>query len=95
MQERGEVMITEFRKKSQITIPKELVIKLGLKEGDKLEITEKDGVIQILPVVVYSKKYIEDIKEEISDIKLNIKSGKQPIFDNVEKMFENLDNEYM
>ncbi|SFH07422.1 looped-hinge helix DNA binding domain-containing protein, AbrB family [Desulfotomaculum arcticum] len=45
-------MITELRKKSQITIPKELVSKLGLKEGDKLEITEKDGVIQIMPVVI-------------------------------------------
>jgi AbrB family looped-hinge helix DNA binding protein len=29
-------MITVIRKKSQITIPKELLSKLGLKEGDKL-----------------------------------------------------------
>ena len=48
-------MITELRKKSQITIPKELVLELGLKEGDKLEIVEKDGIIQIIPVAVYPK----------------------------------------
>ncbi|HHX93385.1 MAG TPA: AbrB/MazE/SpoVT family DNA-binding domain-containing protein, partial [Clostridiales bacterium] len=35
-------MLAELRPKSQITIPKELVEKLGLSEGDKLEIYEKD-----------------------------------------------------
>ncbi len=48
-------MLTELRAKSQITIPKELVTKLGIKEGDKLEIIEKNGVIQMIPVVVYPK----------------------------------------
>ena len=30
-------MIAELRQKSQVTIPKEIVAKLGLSEGDKLE----------------------------------------------------------
>ena len=38
-------MLTELRTKSQITIPKDIVMKMGLREGDKLEIVEKDGVI--------------------------------------------------
>ncbi|AGL00999.1 AbrB/MazE/SpoVT family DNA-binding domain-containing protein [Desulfoscipio gibsoniae] len=86
-------MITELRKKSQITIPRELVSKLGLREGDKLEIIEKDGVIQIMPVVVYPKKYLDELKEEITDIKTKIKSGDQPVFDNVDDLFKQLDSE--
>lgn len=54
-------MLAEFRAKSQITIPKELVDKLGLSEGDKLEIYEKDGMICIMPVVVYPKKYLDEL----------------------------------
>ena len=34
-------MLAELRKKSQITIPKEIITKLGLNEGDKLDISEK------------------------------------------------------
>lgn len=86
-------MITELRKKSQITIPKELVLELGLKEGDKLEIVEKDGIIQIIPVAVYPKKYLDELKEEINDIKRKIEIGKQPVFDNVDDLFKHLDAE--
>ena len=42
-------MLTELRTKSQITIPKDIVMKMGLREGDKLEIVEKDGVIELMP----------------------------------------------
>ena len=31
-------MLAELRQKSQITIPKEIITKLGLSEGDKLDI---------------------------------------------------------
>lgn len=85
-------MITELRRKSQVTIPKELVMKLGLKEGDKLEIIEKNGVIQIMPVVVYPKKYLEELKEEITKIKGKIKSDDQQVFDNVDDLFRQLDS---
>ncbi|HKM42388.1 MAG TPA: AbrB/MazE/SpoVT family DNA-binding domain-containing protein [Limnochordia bacterium] len=84
-------MITELRKKSQVTIPKELVVRLGLKEGDKLEIIEKDGAIQIMPVAIYPKKYLDDLREEIDDIKTKIHLGEQPIFDSVEELFSQLD----
>lgn len=86
-------MIMELRKKSQITIPKELINSLGLKEGDKLDVTEKDGAIQIIPVAVYPKQYVEELKAEILEIKENIAKGKQPIFDNVDDLFEHLENE--
>ena len=52
-------MLAELRQKSQITIPKEIVEQLGLNEGDKLEIYVQDGMICIMPVAVYPKKYLE------------------------------------
>jgi AbrB family looped-hinge helix DNA binding protein len=84
-------MLAELRTKSQVTIPKELVSKLGIQEGDKLEITEKDGVIQIMPVVVYSKKVIEEFRAEINEVKTKLKNGEQPVFDNIESLMNELE----
>ena len=80
-------MLTELRTKSQITIPKDIVARLGLHEGDKLEIVEKDGTIQIMPVAVYPKKYLD----EINETKAKIAAGEQPVFDTVDELFEMLD----
>ena len=84
-------MLAELRPKSQITIPKELVEKLGLSEGDKLEIYEKDGVICIMPVSVYPKKYLDELRDEIEETKAKIASGKQPVFDNIDALFKKLE----
>ena len=86
-----DIMIMELRKKAQITIPKELITSLGLKEGDQMDIREKDGIIQIIPVAVYPKKYVDDLKAEISCVKKNIENGKQPVFHNVDDLFKHLD----
>lgn len=85
-------MITELRKKAQITIPKGLIDILGLKEGDKLDITEKDGVIQMVPVVVYPKKYVDNILNEISEMKEQIKNGDRPVFDKMEDLIKELES---
>lgn len=85
-------MLAELRTKSQVTIPKELVTKLGIKEGDKLEIVEKDGVIQLIPVVVYPKKFVEDLRTEIDEIKAKVASGKQPVFDSIDSLFDELES---
>ena len=85
-------MLAELRTKSQITIPKEIIKKLNLSEGDKLEVYEKDGMIYMIPVVVYPKKYVDDLLSELNEIKAKIASGEQPIFDNVEDLFENLED---
>jgi len=84
-------MLTELRAKSQITIPKELVDKLGLSEGDKLELYEKDGIICIMPVTVYPKKYLDLLREEVEETKARIASGQQPVFDNVDALFAKLE----
>ena len=84
-------MLAELRAKSQITIPKDLVAKLGLSEGDKLNIYEKDGLICIMPIAVYPKKYIDELRQEIKETKTKIASGEHPVFDNVDALFEKLE----
>lgn len=84
-------MLAELRQKSQITIPKEIIVKLGLKEGDKLDIFEQDGTICMMPVVVYPKKYLDDLRNEIEETKAKIASGEQPVFDSVDALFAKLE----
>ena len=86
-------MLAELRQKSQITIPKELVVKLGLSEGDKLEVFEKDGAICMMPVAIYPKKYLSELQAEINNVKLKITSGEQPVFDNVDALFAKLETD--
>lgn len=86
-------MLAELRQKSQITIPKEIIAKLDLKEGDKLEIFEKNGVIHIMPVVVYPKKYIDSLQKEINEIRDKIDKNEQPVFDNLDSLFEKLEED--
>ena len=86
-------MLTELRPKSQVTIPKDIVVKLGLSEGDTLDIYEKDGSICIMPVAVYPKQYIADLRREIDDVKAKLASGEQPVFDNVDALFDALEDD--
>ena len=84
-------MLAELRTKSQITIPKDIVASLGLSEGDKLEIYEKDGTIYMVPVAVYPKKYIEELHSEMKQIKEDIDSVKRPVFNNIDDLMKNLE----
>ena len=86
-------MLAELRQKSQITIPKEIIVKLGLSEGDKLDIFERDGTICMMPVVVYPKKYLDELRREIDEAKTKIASGEQPVFDSVDALFAKLEAE--
>ena len=85
-------MLAELRTKSQITLPKSIVSSLGLAEGDKLEVYEKDGTIFMTPVAIYPKKTISALQNEIEQMKADMKSGKQPVFDNLDSLFEALEN---
>ena len=87
----GEVMLAELRTKSQITIPKEIVTGLGLEEGDKLEIFAKDGMICMMPVTVYPRKYVAELRREIDEVKSDIASGRQPVFTSLDSMFDKLE----
>jgi AbrB family looped-hinge helix DNA binding protein len=84
-------MLAELRAKSQITIPKEIVDRLGITEGDKLEVTERDGVIYLMPVVVYPKKYLDELRVEIQEAKTKIAAGERPALDSVDALFTKLE----
>ena len=58
-------MLIELRKKSQITLPKEIVNKLNLEEGDKFEVSIENGIIKLEPVAVYKVQYIAKLVEEV------------------------------
>ena len=86
-------MIAELRAKSQVTIPKPLIAKLGLSAGDKLEIFEDKGMICIMPVVVYPKGYVDKILDDVEKIKRDVKAELQPVFDNVDDLIASLEGE--
>ena len=86
-------MIAELRPKSQVTIPKNLVDRLGLSEGDKLEIYEENGIICIMPVTVYPKGYVDKLLDNVEDIKRKIAAGEQPVFDSVDALVADLESD--
>ena len=81
-------MLAEIRGRSQITIPSELIKKLGINEGDKFDIMEKDGGIFLCPVVVYPKEKIEKIAKLIKESESDI--SKQKVFESVDDMFADM-----
>jgi antitoxin MazE len=70
-------MITQLRRRSQVTLPSEVVKKMKLQEGDNLDIAIEEDRIIIKPVLVidrsqswfWSKKWQELEKEVDEDIK--------------------------
>ncbi|NLM21522.1 MAG: AbrB/MazE/SpoVT family DNA-binding domain-containing protein [Peptococcaceae bacterium] len=80
-------MLIEMRGRSQITIPSEIVKNLGIKEGDKFEVIEKDGGIFLCPVVVYPKKEMIRIAQLIKETDAEYKNGELKAYDDIDKMF--------
>lgn len=85
-------MVVDLKQKSQVTIPNEVVKKLKLAVGDKLDVVVKDGKIIITPVVVipkdqmwfYSKEWQEGEKlvdSQITEGKTNKASSVKELFD--------------
>ncbi len=83
----------ELRKKAQITIPKEIVLKLGLKEGDQLEVFERGGEIIITPVVIYPKKQVERLVKLVKEAEMEYRNGDMKVYENINEMFKELDLE--
>lgn len=84
-------MLVELKAKSQVTIPKDIVSSLNLKQGDQFEIVEENGKIILIPVALYPEHVISQLKESVNEIKESIKKGEQPIFDNLDSLFEELE----
>lgn len=82
-------MIIELRKKSQLTLPKEIVKKLDLHEGDKFEVTIENGCIKLEAVAVYSKEYVSKLAEEIQMLREDTKFQYET-FDTVDSLLKSL-----
>ena len=79
-------MLVEMRARSQITLPNEIIKKLGISEGDKFEVAERDGGVFLCPVVVYPKARLEQIAKIIKDHEKNPSA----VFESVEDMFKDI-----
>ncbi len=80
-------MLAEIRGRSQITIPAEIIKKLGISEGDKFEVMERDGGIFLCPVVVYPKEKIEKLAKLVKESAAEVDSKS---FESVEDMFADM-----
>ena len=79
-------MLVEMRARSQITIPSEIIKSLGISEGDKFEVVERDGGVFLCPVVVYPKAKLEQIAKIIKDNENNPSA----VYESVEDMFKDI-----
>ena len=85
-------MIIELRKKSQITIPKEIINELNLQEGDHLNINVVNGVIHVEPVAIYSKIYVEKLEQSVMMINEDPSKYSEGPFSSVEEAIEYLES---
>ena len=79
-------MLVEMRARSQITLPNEITKRMGITEGDRFEVMERDGGVFLCPVVVYPKAKLERIAQIIKDHE----NDPATVYDSVEDMFNDL-----
>lgn len=88
-------MIIDLKQKSQVTIPKKIVEKLGLKVGDKIDIEEKNGKLILTPVAIVPRDqawfYTPEWQKGEAEVDRQLKEGKVHISESLEKLFEDLD----
>ncbi len=104
----GEVAMEKYHRKfgrrSQVTIPKEIVKELAMQEGDMLRVIKAGHAIIFVPVKTIPKgamyfepgSYTEviteqDIKQAMAEAKAEYKAGKLQGYDDIDKLFEDLD----
>jgi len=82
------------RSRAQITLPKEAVKKLNLKEGDNLSIEVDSGKVVITPVAIIPKDELwarsTKIRSTIEKVKLEAKEGNLKEYDSVEELWKDL-----
>lgn len=90
-------MITQLRGRSQITIPKNIIESLGLKEGDNLNIEIENGKIIVKPVVMVPKDqawfWTDRWQEAEKEVDLDIKAGRIKTANNLDNLMKDLRDE--
>jgi len=87
-------MLVEIKQKSQVTIPVELLKKMNLKTGDKLEIEEHEGRLVITPVVVIPREqiwyYAKEWQQDESEAQRQIQQGRLKIAGSKDELYAGL-----
>jgi len=94
---RDAAVHVRFKKKSQVTVPHEIVKALELQEGDDLQVRLEDGKIVFVPMVsipkdqawFWTKEWQEGEREADEDIE----AGRVKKFDDVEDAVKWLDSD--
>ena len=88
-------MITQLRRRAQVTLPSEVVKKMKLQEGDNLDIAMEEDRIIIKPVLVidrsqawfWSRKW-QELEKGVDE---DIKQGRVHKTKNIEELIKKLD----
>jgi len=62
-------MIAEYRVKSKVALLESIIEKIGLSDGDLIDISEQNGGVLIMPVATIPKKYttmVDGVQKEFS-----------------------------
>lgn len=96
-QRRVDVMKPEhvrFKRKSQVTVPREIVEALDLQEGDDLQVRLENGKIVFVPMVSIPKDqawfWSKEWQEEEREADEEIKAGRVKGFSNAEDLIRSL-----
>ncbi len=83
-------MLAEMRGRSQLTIPSNVIKRLGIKEGDLFDVVEKDGGIFLCPIIIYPKNEMLRIAKLLKTTEKELDAGDKKIYSDVDKMFEDM-----
>lgn len=85
-------MLAELKQKSQLTIPKKIVNEMGLEIGDQFDVVVDNGVIKLIPVVVYPKDKLEKLEQLADEARTAHRAGKLKAYD-ADALFDDLDTQ--
>lgn len=83
-------MLAELKDKSQVTIPKPVINELGLARGDMFDVVVNDGVVMLVPVVVYPKAKAERLEALAKVARSAAAAGDAEVYDDVEDLIADL-----
>lgn len=85
------MIFAQVRPKSQITLPHKIMVAMGLKEGDILEVSAKENKITLTPKAVIDEVILSPREEkELDEALQQVKEGKVKIFDSMDELIRDL-----
>lgn len=89
-------MITKLRGRSQITLPNEVIKKMGLNPGDNLDISIEDDKIVVKPVLIIDRSqswfWSKEWQEKEKEVEEDIKAGRITKAKSVDELIEKLES---